>query len=77
MNEIMTRPRSFIVGYGAFQFNGSHSCQFVATSVYQATQPRHLGVQLYHEHTNKHTNKREGDSFKWQMGNLDLILSAD
>ena len=42
--------------------NGSHSRQFVATSVYQATQARHLVVQLYHEHTNKCTNKHEGDS---------------
>ena len=42
--------------------NGSHSRQFVAMSVYQATQARHLAVQLYHEHTNKPTNKREEDS---------------
>ena len=39
----------------------SHSRQFVAPSVYQATHARHLAVQLYHEHTNRHTNKREGD----------------
>ena len=46
--------------------NRSHSRQFVATSVYQATLPRHLAFQLFHEHTNKHTNKREGDSLlKW------------
>ena len=43
-------------------FNRSHSRQFVATSVYQATLPRHLAFQLFHEHMNKHTNKREGDS---------------
>ena len=35
-------------------YNRSHSRQFVVTSVYQATQPGHLAVQLYHEHTNKH-----------------------
>ena len=34
----------------------------VATSVYQATLPRHLAFQLFLEHTNKHTNKHEGDS---------------
>ena len=42
--------------------NRSQSRQFVATYVYQATLPRHLAFQLFHEHTNKHTNKREGDS---------------
>ena len=41
--------------------NRSHSCRFVVTSVYQATQPRHLAVQLYQENTSKCTNKREGD----------------
>ena len=46
------------------EVNGSHSRQFVATYVYQAIQARHLAVQLYHEHTNKHTNKREGDSLQ-------------
>ena len=47
--------------------NGFDSRQFVATSVYQATQARHLAVQLYHEHTNKSTNKREEDSLSGEL----------
>ena len=42
--------------------NRSHSRQFVAPSVYRATLAPHLAVQLYHDHTNRHTNKCEGDS---------------
>ena len=39
----------------------SPSRLFVVMSVYKATQARHLAVLLYHEHTNTHTRKREGD----------------
>ena len=44
----------------------SPSCLFVVTSVYQATQPRHLAVLLYHEYTNTHTHRRDRDQLgKW------------
>ena len=36
---------------------------FVEMPVHRATQPRHLAVLLYHEHTDTNTLKREGDLF--------------
>ena len=49
-------------GVGSF-VNRSLSRQFIAPSVYQTTHARHLAVQLYHEHTNRHTIKHKGDLF--------------
>lgn len=43
------------------KFNRSPSHLFVDMSVYQAPQPRHLAVLLYHEHTHTPTYKREED----------------
>ena len=57
--------------------NGFDSRQFVATSVYQATQARHLAVQLYHEHTNKSTNKREEDSLYLLYSKPTIICVAN
>ena len=38
--------------------------------VYRATQPHHLAGQLYHEHLNKQTTKREWDSFLENLNQL-------
>ena len=46
---------------GGWMINRSPSRLFVQMRVYQAPQPQHLAVLLYHEHTNTPTYKREGD----------------
>ena len=51
-----------VAGYWSIRMphrNRSLSHQFVVLSVYQATQLHHLVFQLFHEHTNRHTNKCE------------------
>ena len=40
-------------------------------SVYQAPQPRHIAVLLYHEHTNTPTHKRKGDLLTYQSSRED------
>ena len=52
---------------GRYLSNRSHSRHFVVTSVYQATQQRHLAFQLFYEHTNDFTNKCEPDLFTWAL----------